>query len=188
MLLNSVFQNRKSKECYRVVFEAIDRLWLISISDEDAWPDMVMQSEFDELVEGGAYFEVDEPFEWKTVQSGSIEEQKRDQAYKVLIPLLCDPTKLLIKNERNTLIGLAAQSPQQRRYIVRQLRRYWQRGMSPNALTPDYHLSGAKGKPRRNLGKKTGPKRTVSSGEGIIVTEDIAEIFDLAISGFFIQN
>ncbi|MGO0309674.1 Mu transposase C-terminal domain-containing protein [Endozoicomonas acroporae] len=189
MLLNKVFHRKGSEYRFRVIFEAIDHIWLIDLNDEDAWPFMIMQDEFDELIKNGLYFEIDEPFKAIAVPKGSIQEKKRDQAYSELEPVLKEPGRLLHKKERNIVIGQAAKnSKQQRRYIVRQLRRYWQRGMRPNSLVPDYYLSGAGGKPRRNIDKKTGPKRTVSSGEGVIVTEDIAEIFDLAIKGFFIQN
>jgi hypothetical protein len=98
-------------------------------------------------------------------------------------------SELFDKTSRNRLIRKVVEDTGKPRiYYIRQLRRYWQRGMTPNALLSDYHKSGAKGKPRRNIDNKLGRKRTTSEGVGVIINNDVAEIFRLAIDGFFLQN
>ena len=189
MFLNRVFQHKETGEQLRVVYEAIEAVWVIDINSKYAWPSMLEQDEFEEVIGTGLYIEIEEPFAVHVATPESIQEKKRDEAYSTLKPLLSRGIQLISKKDRNELIAsVVKESGKPRLYVVRQLRRYWQRGMSPNALIPDYHRSGVKGKTRRDHGNKTGAKRTISSGKGIIVTDEVAEIFDLAISGFFIQN
>ena len=60
--------------------------------------------------------------------------------------------------------------------------------MAPNALAPDYHNCGAKGRPRREVEQKVGPKRTITPGVGVPVTEEVAELFRMALDGFYLTN
>jgi putative transposase len=66
------------------------------------------------------------------------------------------------------------------------LRKYWQRGMTPNAVLPDYSNCGEKGKPKSGLGKKLGSPNQEGKENpdyvGINVTEDIKRGFRKAIS------
>ncbi|MBF4370452.1 transcriptional antiterminator, partial [Vibrio anguillarum] len=73
-------------------------------------------------------------------------------------------------------------------YILRQLRRYWKRGMAPDALAPDYEKCGGAGTPRRNVKNKLGRKRKNADGEGIIINDEVADLFRLAIDGFYLKN
>lgn len=61
--------------------------------------------------------------------------------------------------------------------IYRFLRIFWQRGMVKNALLPDYHSCGGKGK-RKKLGeKKTGRPREGTERKGINVTNEVDYYF-----------
>src|SRR5690606_30090147 len=64
-------------------------------------------------------------------------------------------------------------------------KRYWQRGLTKNALLPDYHNSGCKGI-EKNVGKKKrGRPRKEYKGEGVNVDEETKRIFRLAIKRFY---
>ncbi|KGJ95990.1 Mu transposase C-terminal domain-containing protein [Thalassotalea sp. ND16A] len=189
MFLNKVYKEQHSEKQFRVVFEYIDYVWIISINDESTWPVTRATEELETQIANSILTLVDEPFELTTPEPGSNQEFKRDEAFISLAPLLHNYHCLFEKKSRNVLILEAIKvSGKKRIYIIRQLHRYWRRGMCPNALAPDYHLSGGKGKARRKTEKKLGRKRTISAGIGIIVTEDVAAIFRLAIDGFFIKN
>lgn len=64
-----------------------------------------------------------------------------------------------------------------RRQIYQYLRRYWQRGMTPNALLPDYQNSGAPGKSRKPSDKKRGRPRRFGANPGINITPEIRQVF-----------
>ena len=68
--------------------------------------------------------------------------------------------------------------------IYRYLRRYWQRGQTPNALLPDYCNSGARGKTRASTaGIKRGRPRKDGAPAGVNVDEGMRRIFRVAASG-----
>ncbi|MEJ6079164.1 Mu transposase C-terminal domain-containing protein [Vibrio sp. 1-Bac 57] len=189
MLLSQTYQFTDSEERIRVVYEEIDYIWLINIDDQSAWPVFKILSEFEELIASGVIALIDEPFTFSHVDANSPQGLKRDEAYSLLKLLLDNHTLLFDKTSRNRLIrSVVEETEKPRIYFIRQLRRYWQRGMTPNALIPDYHNSGGKGKPRRDIENKLGRKRTTTQGVGAIITDDVADIFRLAIDGFFIKN
>lgn len=185
MLLNRVFQEPSTGKRYRVVLEHLSDLMLIDIDSDRASPFYMSEEEFC----SAGYDSISDPYPLPSVESGSIAASKRDEAWATISPLLERYRSLFIKKERNRLINELLQSTDKPRlYITRQLRRYWQRGMAPNALAPDYHKCGAKGRPRREVEQKVGPKRTVTPGIGVPVTEEVADIFRMAIDGFYLNN
>lgn len=189
MYLNRVYKQQTLGHNFRVIYESVDSLWTIDIDDTNAWPTSIEITDLEDLLSNNEITLIEDPLELPTPEQGSIQEIKRDKALKALTPLLEGIQYLFDKKTRNQLIKEAVEhSGESRLYIVRNLRRYWQRGSCPNALVPDYHLSGGRGKSRRNTENKLGRKRTISAGIGIIITDEIAHIFKLAIDGFFIKN
>ncbi|MEQ3785021.1 MAG: Mu transposase C-terminal domain-containing protein [Marinobacter sp.] len=185
MLLNRVFQNPSTGKRYRVVLEHLSDLMLIDVDSDSANPFYMSEEEFSTA----GYDTISDPYPLPSVENGSVAEAKRDEAWDTISPLLERYQLLFIKKERNRLINELLQSTDKPRlYVIRQLRRYWQRGMAPNALAPDYHKCGAKGRPRREVEQKVGPKRTVTPGVGVPVTEEVADIFRMAIDGFYLNN
>ncbi len=185
MYLNRVYQDPYSEKPtqLRVVFEHVDFLMLIDINDVNAWPYKVTLSEFDTL----ELIQIDDPVILLTPKPNSKSQYARDRAYNAISPLLNNYPELFDKKLRNKHIKLLLNKiAEPRLYVTRQLRRYWQRGMSPDALAPDYINCGAPGEARRNLKNKVGRKRSISSGEGMIITEEIGELFRLAIEGFYL--
>lgn len=189
MYLNRVYKQQTLDHSFRVIYESVNSLWTIDIDDPNAWPTLIEITDLEELLSNNEVILIEDPVELSTPEQGSIQEIKRDKALKVLTPLLDDIQYLFEKKTRNQRIKEAvAHSGESRLFIVRNLRRYWQRGCCPNALVPDYHLSGGKGKSRRNTRNKLGRKRSVSAGEGAIVTDEIAHIFKLSIELFLDKN
>lgn len=185
MLLNQVFKDPQTGRRYRVVLEQINDLMLIDIDSDKGWPFPINAEELKD-----AEFElISDPYPLPSVDEKSPTALKRNEAWMVIEPLLNNYTSLFTKSERNKLIGeLLDRIDKPRLYITRQLRRYWQRGMAPNALAPDFKKCGAKGKKRRDIENKLGRKRSISSGVGVLVTNEVAELFKLAIEGFYLVN
>jgi len=185
MLLNGVFRDPRTGKRFRVVLEHISDLMLIDVDSEKAWPFPISEQDFISL----GYESIPDPYPIPSVREASVGAQRRDEAWDAIRPLLDQYLSLFSKNERNQIINKRLASTERPRlYIVRQLRRYWQRGMAPNSLVPDYHKCGAKGQPRREVENKVGPKRTVSPGTGVPVTEEVAEIFRKVLDGFYLTN
>lgn len=67
--------------------------------------------------------------------------------------------------------------------IYRYLRRYWQRGQTPNALLPDYANSGGRGKTRSaSEGVKRGRPRKEGAAPGVNVDEQMRAVFRVAVA------
>lgn len=186
MYLNRVYLEILAERRYRVVFEYLNYIMAFDIDDVNAWP---VRIEIEELQNPELFSQVIEPYILPPVENGSISASKRDEAYQSISHLLDNYTLLFDKASRNHLIReQVSKAKKSRIYILRQLRRYWKRGMVPDALAPDYEKCGAAGIPRRNVKNKLGRKRVHASGEGIIVTDEVADLFRLAIDGFYLKN
>ena len=187
MFLNKVYSvvNSAPQVFFRVVCDQVDYLMLIDIYDENAWPFRV---DIDDL-NRDEFVAVVDPISLPIPEPNSKAAQIRDRALRIIKPLLDNHVYLFDKKERNKRIKeLAEVKDVSRLYITRQLRRYWQRGMTPDALAGDYAKCGSARKSKGKSYQKLGRKRTVSPGLGLNVSEDIAEIFRLAIEGFYLQR
>lgn len=71
------------------------------------------------------------------------------------------------------------------RTVGRYLKRYWQRGKTLYALVPDFSKCGGKGKPKTSGQSKRGRPRKYSQAEGINVTEEIEQIFRIALKKYY---
>ncbi|TPE54265.1 DDE-type integrase/transposase/recombinase [Maribrevibacterium harenarium] len=184
MYLNKVFLDPHSdhQTTIRVVYEHIDFLMLIDIHDEKAWPYRVNIDEFESL----SLEAIPDPISLVPPDVGSKAEEIRNRAYRSVSLLLTDYFALFDKKLRNQKIKSVLKATEEPRlYVTRQLRRYWQRGMSPDALAPDYTKCGAPGQDRIGM-QKPGSKRTISPGNGVPITEEVANFFRLAIEGFYL--
>lgn len=67
------------------------------------------------------------------------------------------------------------------------LTQYWQRGKVKNALLPDYHRSGGRGREKNFKDKKNGRSKKFSDtfGEGIVITNTIKQIFEVSVKKFY---
>jgi hypothetical protein len=128
---------------------------LIDICDENAWPYRVNILEFESL----SLEEIPDPITLIVPEAGSKAEEIRDRAYSSVSLLLTDYFSLFDKKSRNQKIKMVLEATGETRlYVTRQLRRYWQRGMSPDALAPDYSRCSAPGQVRVNA-KKVGKRQ-----------------------------
>ena len=113
----------------RVVFEHAEFLMMIDINDVKAWPYKIALTEFSDLNLMG----IDDPVILKTPEANSKIEEARNRAFETISPLLDVYPELFDKQLRNKHIkSLLSTVKESRLYITRQLRRYWQRGMTPD--------------------------------------------------------
>lgn len=72
--------------------------------------------------------------------------------------------------------------------VYRLLRRYWQRGMTMNALLPDYDKSGGRGKRKTKGDKKLGRPRKYPTIVGGEINEETRKIMDTCIVRFLLRK
>lgn len=111
-------------------------------------------------------------------------KERRDRAWELILPLalnLPDIFKPRVRGEAVAALVDAGKATKQT--VYRLLRRYWQRGMVPNAFLPDYTRSGARGRD-----KNISPNRRRSGAEGntysAIIDADTRQLFLSSIMAF----
>lgn len=124
----------------------------------------------------------------------SVEKEKRDIYWQVVNEawqtkkqeLLDKKNKNIVLQDISNISGISVIT------LRRIFTRFWQRGMTKNALLPDYKNSGAKGKQRNLTNTKVGrPKKADYNGEiitGINITEDIKKQFEFSINKYYRTN
>ncbi|MET0264113.1 MAG: Mu transposase C-terminal domain-containing protein [Duganella sp.] len=114
--------------------------------------------------------------------------QLRARAWEIIAPLVAQEPDIYDARLRGQMIARATISQQvSHPTIYRYLRRYWQRGQTPNALLPDYSNSGGKGKVRQSsAGIKRGRPRKNGAGDGpgLNADEEIRRIFRVAVARY----
>lgn len=106
----------------------------------------------------------------------------RDRAWQIIAALTLEQPAVYEPRKRGQLIArYTAAYGVSHPTIYRYLRRYWQRGQTPNALLPDYGNSGARGKVRgSSAGVKRGRPRKDGSVAGLNADEEIRRVFRVA--------
>ncbi|MGF6273153.1 hypothetical protein ABIB38_001511 [Massilia sp. UYP11] len=107
------------------------------------------------------------------------------KAWSAVRALHADRQALVDPRQRTTLMaGYAAAHGMSKSSILRYLRRYWERGQTPDALLPDYGNSGAPGRTRAvTAGIKRGRPRK-GAGTGTNADERMRAIFHAAAARY----
>ncbi|QGZ41003.1 hypothetical protein IP92_03687 [Pseudoduganella flava] len=110
----------------------------------------------------------------------------RDRAWAIIAELTRDEPGIYESRKRGQLIAdYTARHGVSHPTIYRYLRRYWQRGQTPNALLPDYSNSGARGKTRASTaGVKRGRPRREGAPPGVNVDEAMRRVFRVAAASY----
>ena len=165
-------------------------IW-ISLEVENAFPVEINKIEILKGLEDGSIKRAIDPHEslaFIQPEKGSTQEIKRDQNYALIYPLISHELFFIPAQRGNIINEIMAQHEVTKQTIYRLIRRYWQRGQTPNALLPDYRNSGAKGQKRTSKDKKLGRPRIYNSEQGINVNEDIEKLFYRTIKLFFLKD
>jgi putative transposase len=116
--------------------------------------------------------------------------QRRDQAWKVVRPLIETGRDIFITEKRGALVATAVQQTgHAKTTIYGYLRRYWQGGQTRNALLPRFHRCGAPGQVRPDTDQKRGRPSSLENAAqkrmGINVDDHIRDCFRAGIRLFY---
>ncbi|MHB1543037.1 MAG: Mu transposase C-terminal domain-containing protein [Gammaproteobacteria bacterium] len=111
----------------------------------------------------------------------------RDNAWNRIRGLVANEPDIFCANRRWDLVVKCIRTHHTtHRMIYKYLRRYWQRGQTPNALVPDYAKSGRRGMERSSGGtRKRGRPVRYGSSPGLNVTPEIRQVFQVATQRFY---
>jgi len=116
------------------------------------------------------------------------DKEVRDSRWRLICDLVYLEPEIYSVSQRGQMIARAIvdhQASKPRLYRV--LRRYWQRGKSPNALLPDFNKCGARGKAKTPGEKKLGRPRKHGDFTGINLSEKDKQIMRVSVKRFY-QN
>jgi hypothetical protein len=115
----------------------------------------------------------------------AAQRARRDKTWAMLRPLVMGQPAIFHEGPRGRAIAKAmAETGATKQTLYRLLRRYWQRGLTPNALLPDYEHCGGRGRDKAASAKKRGRSH---GGEvhGVNVTPEIRSMFRAVITRRF---
>lgn len=140
---------------------------------------------------------MDDPFRVIAAETKLKEgdKQRRDRAWGLIQPLVENTPDIFSAHRRGALVETTVEAAREgtnakiKRTTVAQLytylRRYWQRGMTANALLPDYQNCGAPGKVRTAGEKKRGRPRKYGTQAGVNVTPEMRRVFSVAHDRYY---
>ncbi len=168
----------------------VQLVW-IGLEDPKGFPSLVLVDDLAKAFEDEILFRVEDPharLALEMPEQGSPAQTKRDANFALVRGIVSDPEyynrKALTALINNVLETGKASKPQ----LYKLLRRYWQRGQTPNALLPDYKNSGGKGKKRVASGKKLGRRRTFTPGVGATIDAQTERLFRMAIDKYLLKD
>ncbi|WP_442512685.1 hypothetical protein [Paenalcaligenes hominis] len=157
----------------------------IQIEQEKGVPQTLPELMLAQYLEEGRLSRAEDPFadiDLKEPVFGSVEFVKREETYQRILPIINSPVRFDSRGRGILIEQIANKHQASKPNIYKILRRYWQRGQTPNALIPDYKNSGAPGERRSATGTaKIGRAREYGKGEGTKVTPEIERLFRLTI-------
>lgn len=154
----------------------------IDTNAHDAAPELVQLSDLQSDSQSGlARLLAADPY-LTIVEETSLPEPRkgrRDHAWQIVADLIRNEPEIYYPRHRAQKVAeCVAAGLATRPTIYLYLRRYWQRGQTPNALLPDFAKSGGKGKVRiANVDIKRGRPRKLGELPGLNVDDDIRKIF-----------
>lgn len=166
-------------------------IYLVNLEGNGSFPFLADKNEIEIGLETGNLVYVKDPY-LKVINDEDIpikQREARDRDWEVIKFLYGDnPENIIIKKSRSELIKKASgKFSMSEQRIKRILKRFWQRGMTENALIADYINCGNKGGERTTSAKKRGrpPKYRGHGEEGINIDEDIKQLFRRVIDDYY---
>ncbi|HOY87949.1 MAG: transposase [Methylotenera sp.] len=172
---------------FRVLALLPNELVWIVLNDDSAFPTLVGNT----VIENDALTRIADPYEnlaFLLPEKGSTAQIKRDQNYELIKPLVIEPLFYEPKVRSAIINKIIIDTGSTKQTLYRLIRRYWQRGQTPNALIPDFMNSGAKGKRRSTQTQKLGRPRKFTPGVGAIVDEQTEKLFRRVIDKYLLTE
>lgn len=180
--INDVYDYQQKN--FRLLSEVPSGYIWININDKSALPEFVDRLSLNTLIEEEACTLTQDPYEKLRLVNEprySSRAIKRDSNYALISTIVLDPNHYEASVRGPLINNVLAQNKTTKQTLYRLLRNFWQRGQIPNALLP-VRTNKRKDGGERQVKKKLGRPRIHSDGEGIIITSEIARLFNLVIN------
>lgn len=193
--VNSVLKyvDNESGERIRVIDIIDNYVYIVNVDAVTSMPRKELLKTIEDEIEGEKLVFIRDPFARvvKEKELSEVQLEKRDRDWEFILKYWeSNKYELLGKrNRENKLQEIANSSNLSLSKVKKIFSRYWQRGMSKNALLPDYINSGGKGKAKRLSDLKVGRPSKVNyfgdTVEGINVTDEVKKHFEIALNKYY---
>lgn len=117
------------------------------------------------------------------------QKESRDRAWRIIRPIILEQPAVFLADERGPMVRRAMiEHSVTNQTVYRLLRRYWQRGLAPSTLIPDFHKCGAPGREKPITGRKRGRPRLHSEATGINVDPSVRKLFRDVVTRYYAEN
>ncbi|MBY5231982.1 transposase, partial [Bacillus paranthracis] len=191
--INQVLQYTVDFKRIRIIEMEEYYVFIVDIDAISSMPKKELYSNLIEEAQQGELLLISDPFAKVIIDSelSDLQIQKRDEGWSIIQHYcLGHMEALLQKGGREKKIKeIADESGTSSTKIKKLLSRYWQRGMTKNAMLPDYSNSGGKGKTKTLNKAKVGRPRKVGIineyQTGINITDEVKVQFEHAINKYY---
>lgn len=170
---------------YRILAIEDGQVVWMQISADKGVPQARAELLLMQYLDEGRLVRTDDPYVHLDLEEPSVDSvsfQKREEDYRKILPIINSKDRFDPKVRSELVEHVVQEHKVTKATVYKLLRRYWQRGQTPNALIPDYKNSGAPGERRSATGTaKIGRAREYGKGEGTKVTPEIERLFRLTI-------
>lgn len=189
--VNDVLQVPESEDSFRILWidEGNIIAYLIDINDEKAVPFVQTTAEIRQQIVSDELLKVRDIDINRHIISNLTDKQEehRNKAWKMIEELVDLEPDIYQRKKRGKIVRkFIDEHGFNRVTLYKNLRRYWQRGKTKDALIPDYSNSGGKGKDKNLSDNKVGKPREYNSN-GINVDSKTKGIFKEAINRHYLS-
>lgn len=167
--------------------------WYVNVEENGSMPEIIETKIFLEMMEGGELKQIKDPYSNSISEDDIPEKHKniRDERWEIVKDLWNhNEPDILFKNSRGKCIKEGSKKfnvPEIK--IRRTIKLFWQRGMTKNALLPDYINCGCSGE-RKNISeaKRGRPRNKTIEGQqvsGINIDNYNEKIINMAIELYY---
>lgn len=193
LAVNELIEDILNKKIYRLLWidEGNMISYVIDIESPKALPILMKIKELSQGLLEGVYVKSVKNNADQLVKISELTDKERtirDNSWDLIKDLVKNEPSVYISELRGKEIQkLESQKQFSRATLYKNLRRYWQGGMTINSLIPKYKNSGARGKERRSGEKKRGRPR-FGDTVGVNVTEEMKENFRKVIKKYYLTD
>jgi hypothetical protein len=191
LTVNQLVTFVEDRRLERVLWVLTERsgYFLIDIASERALPLYRSDAELETLADTGQLtLEAEDPYLLPIAEDAIAPPHRalRDKNWDRIAPLLAQQPAILDPDRRGKIVAaLIKERNESHVAYYRLLRRYWQRGMTRNALLPDYAKCGGLGKDKSVSYKPRGRRPKNPDYASVNVDLEMRAVFRAAITRFY---
>lgn len=169
-----------------------DAMVVVRVDAKVNMPEWVKRSDWEALAEAGKIESISEDKYLRLPAEGDLNKKarsRRDKAWEHIAALVASEPQIYVSDKRASMVRALEEAKAVHKDTVRNwLFEFWQKGMTKNALLPDWDKCGNRGERKKAGEAKRGRPRSVHPGTGINIGPEIQRIFEVAIANYYLRN